>query len=49
MAVWAAMRRARGLDPPQPKSQCRNCGKAIAEGHAYCFWCAIFGGQRRIK
>jgi hypothetical protein len=48
MAYWAALRHARGLDGT---NKCRNpgCGKTIKAGCAYCWPCALFGGQRKIK
>ena len=46
MAQWAALRHARGLDS---QKKCDNCGKPIAQSHKYCFWCAIFGGRRKLK
>lgn len=46
MAQWAALRHWRKLDSQQ---RCGNCRKQIAVGDAYCWLCAIFGGQRRVE
>jgi hypothetical protein len=48
MAQWAALRHARKLDS---QNICRNrgCGRHIREGWAYCWRCALLGGERRIK
>lgn len=27
---------------------CQCCGKEIKAGHAYCWLCTLFGGQRRV-
>lgn len=51
MAYWAANRRALGLDKPKPRVNCQNpgCKKQLAVGRAYCWLCALFGGQRKIR
>jgi hypothetical protein len=33
---------------PHNKTACQCCGKPISEGRAYCWLCALFGGQRRV-
>lgn len=46
MAIWAAIRHSRGLD-----KKCANprCNKRIGLNRYYCFWCAIWVGQRKVK
>lgn len=37
------------LGKPHDGKACGNCGKRIPEQNKYCFWCALSGGQRRVR
>ena len=37
------------LGKPHNGTPCQCCGREIKPGRVYCWLCAIFGGQRRVR